>query len=700
MSFLSNNNSESLSNRITKKGRNSIANGNFNVAYFQIGDSEFDYNSPFYELTSGSDTQKVMSPFDKSNGVKYPYKLDSTSGSTTYGTPVLNSQTITLRNVMGPGGFISNYVVTGSTIFCHTETIDISSLAGTNTIDVVSGNTYQGAEFITISFGEFVGTDPDFPIVTGSSNSLVYKIISISGNTITLDRPTPNLSTLTGVAQVTRNKCEVEYPLQTEISPICSPVVIDSTDQQNPWSLNVVWGEKPIGADVSSIDEDLTGYESNLFISAKEYFGYTSTGQTFTDLTGGTITSPTSYVNSYGEIINVLPRYQRSIAILHYSELGGVRTDSERFFKYDDYISTLNLTGDTLYTDYLGNNLTDEEYFEVYIPFIHYHRNTGSTVGAVFYMDTTDYYIKSTKNNLHSIKFRYLVDENQNKVGKIFVDNKTIVFDDQEIVAVLDYRSNRKHTLSAPKITITPSDATAENSLIELSGDTMWVTYMICESATSSPFNSLPCNYYSSVSGATVPSNVTVKFNYNSFYNMATTLNGFKTGFIGKKFYILGQLRGENNPAPYPGSWKVMDYTTEAGGNGSAYLDPSNLTGVTFTITRDKFESAPIFDLETFLGTDYLSITGSTLPQFGDEQPFPGSVRVVRSSDIEEMSYNINLPASQFNVSQNPTWSAGKPLMITEVALLDSNKNVLVTSKASAPIERSGSTVLNIRLDF
>jgi hypothetical protein len=51
MSFLSNNNSEFLSVRITQKGRNSIAKGNFNIAYFQIGDSEFDYTAPFDNFT-------------------------------------------------------------------------------------------------------------------------------------------------------------------------------------------------------------------------------------------------------------------------------------------------------------------------------------------------------------------------------------------------------------------------------------------------------------------------------------------------------------------------------------------------------------------------------------------------------------------------------------------------------------------------
>jgi len=74
MSFLNNNNSEFLSARITQKGRNAIAKGSFNIEYFQIGDSEFDYTTAFSTLTGQTTHQKVMSPFDKDSGIKYPIK--------------------------------------------------------------------------------------------------------------------------------------------------------------------------------------------------------------------------------------------------------------------------------------------------------------------------------------------------------------------------------------------------------------------------------------------------------------------------------------------------------------------------------------------------------------------------------------------------------------------------------------------------
>ena len=90
MSFLNSSNSEFLSARITSRGRNAIAKGSFNIEYFQVGDSEFDYTSPFTALTGTTNHQKVFTPFENESGVKYPFSLDSVY-STTYGNPILNN---------------------------------------------------------------------------------------------------------------------------------------------------------------------------------------------------------------------------------------------------------------------------------------------------------------------------------------------------------------------------------------------------------------------------------------------------------------------------------------------------------------------------------------------------------------------------------------------------------------------------------
>ena len=724
MSFLNSNNSEFISARITQKGRNAIAKGNFNIEYFQIGDSEFDYNLIYSGLTGQTSHQRVLSPFDKETGLKYPYKIDASISGTTYGTPIQQSTTDTIRNVMGPAGYISEFNlfescsggigVNNTTIKCETQSIPITNLTGGSSITVLTGSSYQNCEYITVVFDEFCSTTPT---LTGNSSSLIYRIESISGNVLNLDRNTPNFTSLSGNIQVVCNKCEMEYP--NEVTGDCIPNPIDPFEQQNPWTLNIVWDKKPIGADVILTNESLSGYTSNRFVSTKEFLGYTSTGQTFENFTGGTISGFSSksvgsgFKNSFGEFVEVTPKEQRCIAVIHFSELGDLINDPERFYKYDDYISyKTGITGSdiSLVTDRDGDDISDTEYFEIYIPFIHYHRNTGITYGALFYMDTTDYYVRSTKSERHELLFRYLKDEQGNRVGKVFPKNKIVVFDDQELVAILDYRSNRKFTLGAPKVTAVPSNNTVANSIISgTTGQTFYITYLLSETnGTVSPLNTLPSNYYVKLSinntgdttyqTVTYPSNINVKFSGNTFSYM--NADGFIQQFKGKYFKILIQDTTDNTDRlPNPQEWKIIDYTTQAGGNGTSYLTPAGLTGTTFTITKSDFDSASFFDLEDFMGSNYLLTGASTDSQFGDEQPLPGSIRLVRASDVEQMNFLVNLPSTQFNQTQNPSYVSGDKY-ITEISLLDSNKDVLVKGKTAIPVKRNGTQVFSVRLDF
>lgn len=703
MSFLSTNNSEFLSARITQRGRKAIANGNFNISYFQVGDSEYDYNLIFSGSTGHTNHQMVMSPFDREAGIKYPYKIDESTSGTTYGVPVNNYLSPNpIRNIMGPAGFVTDSY--NKTIKTYTELHSLIEMTGGTSLSVISGNTFNDTDTITIAFTTFVGTDQYNPVISGNSNSFVYKIMNISGNTIELDRNLPDLSSINGNFQIIANYGELEFP---DYENNCPP--IDNLHQHNPWTLDVIWDDKrPIGVNNLGNETSISGYTSNKHTSTKEFLGYsTNTGQTFIDLTGGTITYPTSYKNSFGEEILVTPEEQRSIAVIHYSEIGDLFYDPERFYKYDDYISIKNEVDSYSPIDENEIQLSDTDYFEVYIPFIYYHRNTGTTIGAKFHMDETDFYLKSIINgSRQQLLFRYLLDEQNNSVGKVFPNNKIVVFDDQELVAILDLRSNRRYTLPAPKLGLIPSDVSPENSIIEFSGSTgftMWITYALFNEDTEQQsitvqgeyLNGLPCNYYSKIDSTTIPSSITLKFD-EGFGFLNTAFSGITNGYIAQKFYILMQITNIGS-LPESDKWSYIDYTNKVGG----YILPSELTGITFTITPDDYNGPGRlpFNLEDIMGINYTSTsTGTT--QFGTEQPFPGSIRLVRASDLETMNFLVNLPATQFIETQNPTYVNGADKRITEIALLDNNKEPLVMAKTPIPIKRIGTQVFSLKLDF
>ena len=723
MSFLNEINSEHLAARITNKGRKKIAQGDFNIHYFQLGDSEFDYAFSEFDGTSTRPAQKVFTPLDKDNQVKYPYKISESSlTGTTFGNPIQVSQTETIRNVMGPAGYVSNYIeydselCEGTTVECGWEQIDINKVNGTSSLVIPSGTTFNNCKFITIFFDNLICSNDT---ISDDASSLVYRIVTLTTgsttNTLTLDRPMPNYSSLSPKdITVICNECTPQYPGPHDEAKVCLPIPPTPEDQQDPWTQNTVWSKKPAGMDYGSDmyglveDERLSGYTSNVFVSTKEFFGYnTSSGQTSN--------SGTTITNSFGDTVIILPEEQKCISILHYSKVGDILRDPEMGFKYEDYISTNNVGDDALIEDSFGDPLTDLEYFEIYIPFIYYHRTTGTTVGARFFMGTTDISINSTAidTKLDQMKYRYLIDEQGNNVGKVFYNHKVIIFDDEEIVAALDYKSNRRYTLPAPRIAMVPTDTKCGEDgepltplMTGTTEQTIFVTYIL-EYTGDTQLNGLHCNYYTKLTGTTTPGDVSIKFGENEFKYMETTLLGSIKGFIANKFEILVQ-KVNTGSQPDPTMWKIIDFTPEIPGHSvGTIINPVNLRNKRFVITNADYENAGRYDLETYLqpnidfpnehpGSTHLLTT----PEFGDEQPFTGSIRLVRAIDLEVMRFLINLPSGEFTTTQNPSFITGKQKRITEVALLNENKEVLVIAKVPKPIVRTGTQVFAVKIDI
>jgi hypothetical protein len=646
MSFLDTNyRGFTIATRLTQKGRESIANGNFVITHFAVGDSEYSY-------TNSTTSQMVMAPFDDYGNVKYP--LLYVEGGTPYGIPVSLREVEECSNVMGPAGFVS-----GSYIKSGYETV--SSFTGnTDTITVGAGSNYATGSFITLALN---ANKLDDDLITGKTNSYVYKVVSTGSTSITLDREVPVLPSTNVV--VIQNDNEFENPVPT-----------DTTEQHNPWTLNVVWDQKPIG--LSNTHRSITGYTSNNYVGTKEFFGYKlSEGQTYN--TGTTIT------NTVNELITITPEEQKAIAIIHYSK-NGDNVDPNRFFKYDDHISTTSVG----YTPPNESTLSDEEYFQVHIPFLLYHRNDSSSIGATFHMGTIDKQIVSSYNSRFVLKYRDLLDEQDVRVGKIFYNQQVIIFDDEEIVTALDYKSNRKFTLPAPKV----SAIITNDPITDLTtGKTMWVTYMLSYSGDTNT-NSLPCNYYTKLTGSTTPHSVSVKFGSDEFQYLQTTTGNTINGHIANEFYLLFQI---TNNGEYPDSdgWSYYKQTGITL-NGAGLIESAQLANKTFTINESDVDGATTsFNLGDFMTSDFTTTSG---PYFGDEQPFPGNINVVRSTELQRLTFRINLPSDKFITSQNPTHTS-ESIMITEVALLNSNKETLIMGKMSEPYSRDIGS-FDVQLDF
>jgi len=732
MSYIIKNTAGLINTRLTDVGRRNISQGNFSISYFQIGDSEVNYTAvPNYNQTNNNILMPAFnaqndtgSPQSNKQNVKYPYYVEGSNGST-YGIPFMNNQIQSVYNAAGPKGFFT----TGSTLIetssAYTITsnywIDMSTMTGQTTIDIefdlntcnpTTTGTPEINDFVTIVLDGNGGCG-NF----GTNQILTYKIQNMSpitgttGDTftITLDRKLP---TYTGLIPDSYYARIYVYPSgMTQLYDFITPAPFWQTDTLNfespcdvrnrentlIWNMNIPWSESPAGVYASSY-EDYTQYGSVSYIGTKEYLGYQ-------EPSGQIDTSQVYYFNSFDEPVLVRPQDQKAIGIIHYTNQDIDNVYGEKFATqpYDPQNPT--------------DNIGLARHFRLSLPTLMWHKSSGNTIGQTFWIDPPGYdlcypyYIKSTKNldmNDPGIRYYHLWDTNPddngnlNRIGKVFPDQEIIVIDDEEVIAAMSYKSNRNWTLPAPKLSLlTPNTCNFDNAtatgVLTNPDERMWVTYRF--DTNSGATSSLHCNYYSLIRpNVTVTANtLNVAVRFGPEFNFLSQVEF--SGYSANSMKLLCQIvTGDTRPSPT--AWRVIDVTTGMTlTNG--YITQNGLTGTTFQITTDNYNPSTgvtYYNLGPILS---LPLNGQTSQMnFGDEFYFYGNLETDITATIYEMNYLINVGRNQFTNTSNPTWTKGTKSYVTEIALYDSNYDLIVISKLQSPELRQGIQQFVVKLDF
>jgi hypothetical protein len=821
MAYIIKNTSGLVNTRVTDVGRQKLSQGKFNIAYFQVGDSEISYDklpltynqSNSFILEPGFNSQNTSGvPQSNKQYVKYPYYADSNQRNT-YGIPFMDSTIDPVFNRAPLRGFFGG-ITTATTInwevlvgdnyvLSSNYMVDMSMLNGSNQIELIysgcnrtSETTPQIGDIITIYYDgnallncECINlptptptpsvsvsptvtmtatptpspTDicasstptptptrtpcltptpsPECPLppapecfmgMNSCYTILTYRIINVCGDLITLDRPTPDYTNLpvmcySRVLIYPQNMTQI-YDSITP-GPHWSEQVINfesicDTDQFDVkvWNMNIPWTENPAGL-IPSLFEDYTKFGSIDYIGSKEYFGYNSSlGQTDTDYV--------YYYNSFDEIVQVKPEEQKAIAIIHYTN------QTIDFFYGEKFaLEPYDVTNPEDTTGQARN-------FKLHIPWLMWHKNPACCFGQTFWVDPpgfedkelfTVHYIKSTKNedmNQPGIRYYHLWDTNPNsdgmpnRIGKVFPDSKLVIIDDEEIIAAMSYKSNRNWTLPAPQVSlITPNTCdttTSATGILTGNSETMFVTYRL--TSDNEFTNSLHCNYYSKVIGNNndcnpdTSKNIAIRFGpefgcliqpvHNHITTTTTTTTGntcnlceVPLGFYGNRFEILAQ-KVVTGTRPDSTKWRVIDFTSVISGTSiNGYLTQNGITGSTFVISNENYDVAPYYNLNTFIPLTPNGNVGAKL-NFGDEYYFYGALETDIQATIYEMKYKINLSSSEFQVSTNPSWTQGTTSYVTEIALLDENKDILVMSKLQSPTIRQGIQQYVVKIDL
>ena len=568
------------------------------------------------------------------------------------------------------------------------------------------------------------GPEPITKCVMSVSNCyamLTYKIVDICNLVLTVDRPLPNFANLPESCYYART---LIYPpnmtsLYDSVTPsqhwsedIINFESICTTDEFDVkiWNMNIPWSESPAGLN-NGVYKDYTKFGSTSYLGTKEYLGYMSNS-------GQTINDTVNYVNSLGDVIIVPPKDQKAISIIHYTNQSIDLFYGEKF--------ALEPYDNTTPEDTTG----EARYFKLHIPTLMWHKSQPFCYGQTFWVDPPGFddlklfdvhYIKSTKNsgmNQPGIRYYNLWDTNANeneypnRVGKVFPDQKIIVIDDEEIIAALSYKSNRNWTLPSPRISlIAPNTCEINNGSISVDGvlsgssEYMYVTYRLSNSELFT--NSLHCNYYSKIQGTAITptnlgtNNVGIRFG-NEFPYLTQNSNesSLNAGFVADTFEIICQ-KVTGDVRPDPSEWRVIDFTSMVSATTiNGYITVEGLTGTTFVITSDDYDNAEnnIYNLN-YLSLPENNYAGTSL-NFGDEYYFYGALETDIQATIYEMKYKINLSATEFQASSNPTWSSTVKPYISEIGLYDTEDNLMIISKLQSPVLRQGLQQFLIKFDF
>jgi len=735
MSYIIKNTAALINTMLTDTARQRISQGKFDIAYFQVGDSEVCYDcvnnldpvnlNVLMPQYNAQNTAPV--PEKNRMHIKYPLFVDSTSGST-FGIPFDSSYIDNIFNTASPRGFFtgttgaysaftsSAYTINPNfTINCSglttgtTITIDLSSVDPT-----VSGTVTPGM-YVTLY------TNNTFTAFTNNSPLFTYLVIGVTGDTssattvtIELDRQIPNFN---GMGYTACTNSLMFFPSgMTALYDTFTPEPYWDVDvfnfetncdisQQNVkiWNMNIPWTETPAGI-FSNTYQDYNLFNSTGYTGTKEYLGYTTNE-------GQRDTSSVFYYNSFSEQITVSPVNQKSIAIVHYTNQAIDNFYGEKFAMQDFDSNDPGGTGQ-------ARNM------KISLPWLMWHKNPNKTIGEDFYVDPSGFtslnlftinYIKSSKDiqfNNPGLRYYHLWDTHANsngypnRVGKVFPDLKIVVFDDDEIIAALSYKSNRTWTLPAPKLgLVTPNTFNgvlgSTQGLLSGNSETLFLTYRFNNTAFT---NSLHCNYYTTITGNNQTlqpgaTDIIMRFGNEFPFLISDTSNGI-SGFTAENMKVIAQKVSSGTTRPTPTAWKEIDvYDQISASTINGYLTVSGLTGTTIQITKDLYDNAPLYQLSNYIDLPQVNQTGLTM-NFGSEYFFYGNIQTDIQATIYVMNYLCNLGQTQFFDSSNPTWNNTTPPYITEVALYNANKELMVISKIQSPEKRQGIQQYPIKLDF
>ncbi len=416
MAFINKKYPTNLKVKITSKGRDLLSQGKLNFKYFEIGDSEIDYE---YAELIGIDNYKplILSPFDKNPKIlSHIYSGDTTG--TTYISANINNpkQYISTTGITSIGFFSGNTILADSNHVKQPNIqIEIDEVSGGSSLNLYQSSGYtlspepEVNDMLMVKWINKRGSNTNNNLISNNTPHLFYKITGITGTlsgnnlSVGLDRDIPDYSLVTGSTGkiagglIFYNKEFYENDPKNSVDYVSENVLkfIDNFQcdiiKYPLWNLNIIYSEEIAGVNVTNL----------------KYNSFYTTG-----LTG--------FVNYIQNQISII----KKLGVIHYTNSSPNNTYGEGFYHNTPILD---------------------------VPTLMWHRSSTTMIGLSLSGGT----FKKTLSGLN-ITYYDLVDNSGYVVGKIFDGLKLFLIEDQELLFAMSFKSNRNWTL--PKLSVFVGD--------------------------------------------------------------------------------------------------------------------------------------------------------------------------------------------------------------------------------------------------
>lgn len=702
MAFIIDSQSPLILTKLTAKGREKIAQGNFNYQYWALGDSEVDYREVEGIPQELGGALTILKPKDK-NPIFKTYVTKSDCEKLQKLQPADRRVVeCCVRNRADLRGFFSGETIT-TTVDDLKIITDNSKLknSGSTILSKMNGTTYLDLSTTDFDNGDFLLLKITLPQTTAlnkieTEKPVIYLWYKMgkhpTSSIVTLDRKLPDFTFVGADTPVywyvyqgndpintyyATGQTEIFWDSETlEFKPECEITDVSVLNQNNVWNENL--------AGISGTIKGYTDFGSLDYVGLKEYLGYNKLCPDNDELT---LERCEDKLNSEDDT------FVKGIGIIHFTNN-----------------TTKNEYGEIFYIDN-DNGIQ----LKMYMPTIMWHRRyfggsgLGDKLGMCFISTGLTQDVVNSE-----IEYFDLVEDpayiNPDKtpliVGRVFPNLKIVTIHNEELLAAMSYKSNRNWTL--PKLKgkmIFPVNGAGTGVLQK--GKTMYMTYVF-ESNNGVKYQLPQQKYIKFVNDTSIDRDVNFTLedvNYLPYMRQYEQMSYDGFGFYAHTFKVLIQIVDNSSDRPSSDKWTAIDFTTNNITNITNYsINPINLENQNpevnnFVLTKSKVATGNLYSLTNF---NMAAEECPDLLQFGDERFFFGNMDTFIGACIYKSIFNITIAASDFSKSDNPTWDETKTLHFTEIGIFDEDQELILVAKLSKPIRliENSITEVEVSLDF